>query len=67
MQGGRGQGCYPGFVRRVFGTASEATSGFLRGLGAEPVTCGEGLAGRVRVLSLAGVTAAADLMGTARC
>ena len=49
---------------QVIGTASEATFGFLRGLGAEPVTYGDGLAGRVRALAPQGVTAAADLIGT---
>jgi len=49
---------------RVIGTASEATSGFLRGLGAEPVAYGDGLAGRVGALAPRGVTAAADLTGT---
>lgn len=41
-----------------------ATSGFLRKLGADPVTYGEGLADQVRVLAPEGVTAAADLVGT---
>lgn len=49
---------------RVVGTASEATFDFLRGLGAEPVAYGDGLAGRVRALAPQGVTAAADLTGT---
>ena len=49
---------------RVIGTASAATFGFLRELGAEPVAYGEGLAGRVRALAPEGVTAAADLVGT---
>ncbi len=49
---------------RVIGTASEATFGFLRDLGAEPVSYGEGLADRVRGLAPGGVTAAADLIGT---
>ncbi|MBE1500419.1 NADPH:quinone reductase-like Zn-dependent oxidoreductase [Amycolatopsis lexingtonensis] len=45
----------------VIGTASESTFGFLRELGAEPVTYGPGLADRVRDR---GVTAATDLFGT---
>jgi NADPH:quinone reductase-like Zn-dependent oxidoreductase len=49
---------------RVIGTASEAASGFLRELGAEPVAYGDGLAGRVRALAPDGVTAAADMVGT---
>ena len=56
---------------RVIGTASEASFGFLRELGAEPVTYGDGLADRVRALAppaspspFTGVTAAADLVGT---
>lgn len=48
---------------RVIGTASQAAFGLLRELGAEPVTYGDGLAGRVRALVLQGVTAAADLIG----
>ena len=40
---------------RVVGTASEATFDFLRGLGAEPVAYGDGLAGRVRALAPQGV------------
>jgi NADPH:quinone reductase-like Zn-dependent oxidoreductase len=49
---------------RVIGTASEATFDFLRGLGAEPVAYGDGLAGRVRALAPEGVTAASDMVGT---
>jgi NADPH:quinone reductase-like Zn-dependent oxidoreductase len=49
---------------RVIGTSSEAAFGFLRELGAEPVTYGEGLAERVRNLAPEGVTAAADMIGT---
>ncbi|GAA3455955.1 NADP-dependent oxidoreductase [Dactylosporangium matsuzakiense] len=45
---------------RVIGTAAEGTFPFLRELGAEAVTYGPGLAGRVP----AGVTAAIDLFGT---
>ncbi|MGV9309817.1 NADP-dependent oxidoreductase [Nonomuraea sp. NPDC004354] len=48
---------------RVIGTASEANHGYLRELGAEPVTYGEGLAGRVRELAPDGVTAVADFAG----
>jgi NADPH:quinone reductase-like Zn-dependent oxidoreductase len=49
---------------RVIGTGSAASSDFLRGLGAEPVAYGDGLAGRVRALAPGGVTAAIDLHGT---
>ncbi|MEU6481014.1 NADP-dependent oxidoreductase [Streptomyces sp. NPDC047017] len=48
---------------RVLGTASEGTFGFLRGLGAEPVAYGPGLADRVRDLAPEGITAATDLFG----
>ncbi|MFE0136880.1 NADP-dependent oxidoreductase [Streptomyces sp. NPDC059037] len=48
---------------RVIGTASESNHGFLRELGAEPVTYGEGLAGRVRELAAEGVDAAFDTVG----
>jgi NADPH:quinone reductase-like Zn-dependent oxidoreductase len=48
----------------VIGTASEATSEFLRQLGAEPVAYGPGLADRVRALAPDGITAATDLFGT---
>lgn len=48
----------------VIGTASETTFEFLRGLGAEPVAYGPGLADRVRTLAPGGVTAATDLFGT---
>ncbi|MCS0602000.1 NADP-dependent oxidoreductase [Streptomyces sp. LP11] len=48
---------------RVLGTASEGTFGFLRGLGAEPVAYGPGLADRVRALAPEGITTAADLFG----
>lgn len=47
---------------RVIGTGSAGSAGFLRELGAEPVTYGDGLADRVR--DLGGVTAAIDLHGT---
>jgi NADPH:quinone reductase-like Zn-dependent oxidoreductase len=49
---------------RVIGTGSATSSDFLRGLGAEPVAYGDGLADRVRALAPDGVTAAADLYGT---
>jgi NADPH:quinone reductase-like Zn-dependent oxidoreductase len=49
---------------RVIGTGSAASSDNLRSLGAEPVTYGDGLADRVRVLAPDGVTAAIDLHGT---
>ncbi|MGW4500546.1 NADP-dependent oxidoreductase [Micromonospora sp. NPDC004336] len=49
---------------RVIGTASPSTFDFLRGLGADPVAYGPGLADRVRELAPEGVTAAADLFGT---
>jgi NADPH:quinone reductase-like Zn-dependent oxidoreductase len=49
---------------RVIGTGSATSADFLRGLGAEPVTYGDGLADRVRALAPDGVTAAIDLHGT---
>jgi NADPH:quinone reductase-like Zn-dependent oxidoreductase len=49
---------------RVIGTASAANHGYLRLLGAEPVTYGEGLAGRVRALAPEGVDAALDVAGS---
>ena len=49
---------------RVIGTASAGGLGFLRDLGAEPVTYGDGLADRVRELAPRGITAAADMVGT---
>jgi NADPH:quinone reductase-like Zn-dependent oxidoreductase len=48
---------------RVIGTASEGTHDYLRELGAEPVTYGDGLADRVRALAPEGVTAVLDLVG----
>lgn len=48
---------------RVIGTAGEHNHGFLRSLGAEPVTYGDGLEDRVRALAPEGVTAALDLIG----
>ncbi|WP_405733219.1 NADP-dependent oxidoreductase [Streptomyces sp. NBC_01537] len=48
---------------RVIGTASERNHGYLRSLGAEPVTYGEGLADRVAALAPDGVDAVLDLVG----
>jgi NADPH:quinone reductase-like Zn-dependent oxidoreductase len=48
---------------RVIGTASERNHGYLRSLGAEPVTYGEGLSDRVRALAPDGVDAVLDLVG----
>ncbi|EQD86992.1 alcohol dehydrogenase [Saccharopolyspora erythraea D] len=48
---------------RVIGTASERNHDFLRELGAEPVTYGEGLAERVRELAPDGVDVALDFAG----
>src|SRR5580658_7418384 len=48
---------------RVIGTGSAASSDFLRGLGAEPVAYGDGLADRVLALAVGRVTAAIDLYG----
>ncbi len=48
---------------RVIGTASEQNHDYLRELGAEPVTYGDGLADRVRKLAPGGVTVALDLIG----
>ncbi|HVV87580.1 MAG TPA: NADP-dependent oxidoreductase [Kofleriaceae bacterium] len=49
---------------RVIGTGSPSSAEFLRGLGAEPVAYGDGLASRVRELHAGRVTAALDLHGT---
>jgi NADPH:quinone reductase-like Zn-dependent oxidoreductase len=49
---------------RVIGTGSATSADALRGLGAEPVAYGDGLADRLRALAPAGVTAAIDLYGT---
>jgi NADPH:quinone reductase-like Zn-dependent oxidoreductase len=48
---------------RVIGTASEANHAFLRELGAEPVTYGNGLVERVRALAPDGVDAVVDAVG----
>jgi NADPH:quinone reductase-like Zn-dependent oxidoreductase len=48
---------------RVIGTAGEHNHEFLRGLGVEPVTYGEGLAERVAALAPEGVDAALDFVG----
>ncbi|MFD8482486.1 NADP-dependent oxidoreductase [Kitasatospora sp. NPDC059673] len=49
----------------VVGTASEANHGYLRELGAIPVTYGEGLAERVRAAAPGGVDRAVDASGKA--
>ncbi|MDT0436328.1 MULTISPECIES: NADP-dependent oxidoreductase [Streptomyces] len=49
---------------RVIGTGSPSSAEHLRGLGAEPVAYGAGLADRVRGLGAGTVTAALDLYGT---
>ena len=49
---------------RVIGTASTANHDYLRFLGAEPVTYGEGMAGRVRALAPEGVDVALDVAGS---
>ncbi|HET7051255.1 MAG TPA: NADP-dependent oxidoreductase [Solirubrobacteraceae bacterium] len=48
---------------RVIGTASENNHDYLRSLGAEPTTYGEGLVQRVRELAPGGVDAALDAAG----
>ena len=48
---------------RVIGTASEGNHEYLRSLGAEPTTYGEGLAKRVRAIVPDGVDAALDAAG----
>ena len=48
---------------RVIGTASEANHDWLRELGAEPVTYGEGLPERVRALAPEGVDVVVDFVG----
>ncbi|MFC4628623.1 NADP-dependent oxidoreductase [Promicromonospora alba] len=47
----------------VIGTASEANHEFLRKLGAEPVTYGDGLADRVRAVAPDGVDVVLDFVG----
>ncbi|OIJ28136.1 NADP-dependent oxidoreductase [Nocardioides luteus] len=49
---------------RVIGTGSASSADYLRSLGAEPVTYGDGLADRVRAMDGGPVTAALDLHGT---
>ncbi|MEW2247640.1 MULTISPECIES: NADP-dependent oxidoreductase [unclassified Streptomyces] len=51
------------FGARVIGTASERNHDFVRKLGGEPVSYGEGLADRVRGLAPEGVDAAFDTVG----
>ena len=48
---------------RIIATASERNHDFLRSLGAEPVSYGEGLADRVRALRPDGVDVVADFVG----
>lgn len=48
---------------RVIGTASERNHEFLRSLGAEPITYGDGLADRVRALAPDGVDVVLDFVG----
>jgi len=48
----------------VIGTASTANHDYLRLLGAQPVTYGDGLAARVRTLAPDGVDAALDVVGS---
>lgn len=48
---------------RVIGTASERNHDYLRSLGAEPTTYGDGLVERVRALAPDGVDAAFDVAG----
>ena len=48
---------------RVIGTASPGNHGYLRSLGAEPTTYGEGVAERLRELAPDGVDAAVDAAG----
>ncbi|MEV0980226.1 NADP-dependent oxidoreductase [Streptomyces sp. NPDC049915] len=51
------------FGARVIGTASERNHDYVRKLGGEPVSYGEGLADRVRGLAPEGVDAAFDTVG----
>lgn len=48
---------------RVIGTASETNHGYLRSIGAEPVTYGQGLVDRVKALAPNGVDAFLDAAG----
>ena len=48
---------------RVIGTASPGNHGYLRSLGAEPTTYGEGVAERLRELAPDGIDAAVDATG----
>jgi NADPH:quinone reductase-like Zn-dependent oxidoreductase len=48
----------------VIGTAGAANHDYVRSLGAEPVTYGEGLTGRVRALAPEGVDLALDVAGS---
>ncbi|MFF0163597.1 NADP-dependent oxidoreductase [Streptomyces sp. NPDC005263] len=48
---------------RVIGTASERNHDFVRSLGAEPVTYGDGLADRIRAVAPDGVDVALDFVG----
>ncbi len=48
---------------RVIGTASEPNHAYLRSLGAEPTTYGDGLVERVRAIAPGGVDAALDAAG----
>ncbi|MDS1112548.1 NADP-dependent oxidoreductase [Gordonia westfalica] len=48
---------------RVIGTASESNHDYLRALGAEPITYGDGLADRVRAIEPAGVDVVLDYVG----
>lgn len=49
---------------RVIGTAGQSTFEYLRALGAEPITYGDGLVERVRAVAPDGITSATDLFGT---
>ncbi len=49
---------------RVIGTASEGNHAYLRELGAEPVSYGDGLVERIRALAPDGIDAAIDAVGT---
>jgi NADPH:quinone reductase-like Zn-dependent oxidoreductase len=49
---------------RVIGTASESNHAYLRELGAEPLSYGDGLLARIRALAPDGVDTAIDAVGT---